>query len=252
MTGEIKELFSQSEVGKASQGNTFLLVLDQQGKLVHSFHGLAAGRGATVGRSDYPAEIAKAFAKLQLSPDKLSEKERPAKLPDLPAVAQSPGAPAGLRLFIRGADEQGVPRGRSPVIELVPMTAEEWKPLAFPEKTREIDAAALRNLLVHMYPPAIRTVDQQKPFKTITGSLKLEPAGADQNARYALLCGSVQLAKGDDKESVFDGAVQVALTYGRDGQQVQSVRGVIEGDYIYRMRASRRIPLRAAIESRPD
>src|SRR5262249_30172597 len=98
----------------------------------------------------------------------------------------------------------------------------------------------------------IRTADQSKPFTKISGSLRLEPAGADKAGRYALLRGKIKLAKGDDTESGFEGTLQAGLTYGPQAPRGQSVRAVVEGDYLYRLRETQRMPLVAAIESRPE
>src|SRR5262249_3856947 len=81
---------------------------------------------------------------------------------------------------------------------------------------------------------------------------RLEPAGTDKGNRYALLRGEIRLAKGNDKESAFEGTLQLVVTYRLDGPEVRSVRGVIEGDFVYRTQGGKRLPLRAAIESRPD
>jgi len=217
-----------------------MFLLDSQGRLVHGYHGLS-GRGE--GRSDYPVEIAKGLAKLKLPASPAPPGDRPAVLPNLKGGA--PGVPAGVRLFVRH-------ESRRPVVEVVPMEADAWKPLLFPEKPREIEAETLRTWLVQMYPPAIRTVDQRKPFQKIAGRLKLTPAGADQNGRHALLSGEVQLTKGDDSQSAFEGTLQLVLSYRPDAPEVQSVRGVVEGDYLYRIRGTQRLPLKAAIESRPE
>lgn len=143
-------------------------------------------------------------------------------------------------------------RGNQLVVEVVPMHPDEWKVLFFPEKAKEIEPESLKNWLVQMYPPAIRTVDQKKPFTKITGSLTLEPAGADAQGRYALLRGEVRLAKGDESESAFNGRLQAVLIYRADAPDVLSLQGVVEGDYLYRIRGTQAIPLTAAIESRPE
>ncbi len=240
MTPEVKDVFSSSEVARDPKRlNTFMFLLDPQGRLVHGFHGLS-GRGE--GRSDYAAEIAKGLAKLKL-PEVNLQKDRPPVLPDLKQAA--PGVPAGVRMFVRH-------EGRKPVVEVVPMDADAWKPLFFPEKSREIEAETLRAWLIQMYPPAIRTVDQRKPFQKIEGRLELTPAGADQNGRHALLSGEMRLSKGDDTQSAFEGTLQLVLTYRPDTPEVQTVRGVVEGDYLYRIRGTQRLPLKAAIESRPE
>jgi len=138
------------------------------------------------------------------------------------------------------------------VVEIVPMKAQEWRAFSFPEKAKQIEAEVLRQWLVQLYPAGIRTADQSKPFTQITASLKLEPAGTNPKGRYALLRGKVRLAKGDDQESAFEGIVEAVLTYRSDEAVVQSLRGVVQGDYVYRMRGTDRMPLVATVESRPQ
>jgi hypothetical protein len=245
MPADVKEVFQSSEVAKDPRRfNVFMLVLDQEGRFVHGFHGLPVSRGSAEGRSDYRKEIPSALAKLKLPAEKLNRKtELPVVLPDLKGV--NGGMPAGIRLFLRSPS-------KTPVVEVVATKAEDWKALAFPEKAKEIDAAALKRWLVRLYPPAIRAADEKKPFTRVAGSLKLEPAGAGKQVRYALLRGGVKLAKGGEKESAFEGNAQAVLTYGLDSPEVKSVRMVVEGDYLYRAGRTQRIPIVAAIESRPE
>ncbi|HKB42699.1 MAG TPA: hypothetical protein VKD72_40090 [Gemmataceae bacterium] len=237
MTDDVKEVFTKSGLKGT---NVYALILDQEGRLAHGFTGLS-GRGE--GRSDYKVEITKGLARLKLLEEKAPEKLRPVVLPDLKGGAD--GAPAGVRLFVRHQE-------RKPIVEVIPMNAAEWKTFTYPEKAREIEAKSLRDWLIQLYPPAIRAVDQRKPFKEITGSLELAPAGADKEGRYALLRGKVRLAKGDDTESAFEGTLEAVLTYRPDAPEVKSLHGVVEGDYLYRMRGTQRLPLKAAIESRPE
>jgi len=240
MPPDIKEIYSSSELAKDPKKlNIFVFLLDAQGKPLHNFHGVP---GRDDGRADYAKEISAGLAKLKPPGEAVPSQSRPARLPDLPAAAD--GGPAGIRLFLHS-------QGRQPVVELVPMSPKQWKTLAFPDKSRDIEAADLQHWLVQLYPPAIRTVDQLKPFKTFTGVLRLEPAGAADNVRFALLRGRVKLAKGDESESGFEGTVELVLSYSFDEASIQSVLGVIEGDYLYRIRGTQRLPLKAAIESRP-
>jgi hypothetical protein len=252
MPADVKAIFTGSELSKDPKRlNLFVFMLDQQGRLVHGFHGLPGGARGGDGRSDYAKEIPNGLAKLQLLTDKPTTKEgRALRVPDLKATGA--GVPAGVRLFVRLNDEKDPFRSQMPVVEVVAMKAEEWQALALPEKAKEIEAATLKNWLVQLYPAGIRTADQSKPFTKISGSLKLEPAGADKAGRYTLLRGKIKLAKGDDRESTFEGTFQAVLTYGLAAPEVKSVRAVVEGDYLCRLRGTQRMPLVAAIESRPD
>ena len=69
----------------------------------------------------------------------------------------------------------------------------------------------------------------------------------------AIFTGSeLKLAKGDDKESAVEGILQAVLIYGLDAREVKSVRAVVEGDYLYRLRGTLRMPLVAVVEPRPE
>jgi hypothetical protein len=249
----VRAVFTKSDLSKdPKRFNVFMFVLDPQGQVVHAFHGLPGGRkAATPGRSDHRAEIQKARARLKLPEAKPRKAEGPPKgLPDLKALGSA--APAGVRLFIRQDDPRNSVSSKLPVVEVVSMKPDEWKPLAFASKAKEIKASVLKSWLVWLYPAGIRAADEQKRFQKFSGSLKLEPAGSDGKFRYALLRGKVRLAKGSDTESAFEGQLEVVLTYLPDAPEVRSARGVVEGTYLYRMRGTSREKLRVAIESRPD
>jgi hypothetical protein len=248
MPPDVRAIFTGSELSKDPERlNLFVFMLDHQGRTVHSFHGLPGGARGGDGRSDYAKEIPSGLAKLQLPADQAG---RVSAVPDLKATGA--GVPAGVRLFVRLNDEKDPFRSQIPVVEVVPIRAEEWKALALPEKVKEVEAAALKNWLVQLYPAGIRTADQRKAFTQITGTLRLEPAGADKTGRYALVRGKIKVAKGDDQESAFEGTLQAVLTYGLAAPEVKTVRAVVEGDYLYRLRATQRMPLVAVVESRPD
>jgi hypothetical protein len=229
-----------------------MFVLDPQGRVVHEFHGLPGARkGATAGRSDHQAEIKKARALLKLPQAKPHRADGPPKgLPDLKAPGS--GGPAGVRLFIRQDDPKNPIFSKLPVVEVVSMKPDDWKPLAFAPQGKEIKAEVLKNWLVWLYPAGIRAADEKKSFQKFSGTLKLEPAGSNDQFRHVLLRGKVLLAKGGDTESAFEGQLEVVLTYRLDEVKVQSVRGVVEGTYLYRTRGTSRVKLRAAIESRPE
>jgi hypothetical protein len=249
----VREVFTKSDLSKdPKRFNVFMFVLDSQGRVVHEFHGLPGGRKtASPGRSDHQAEIQKARVQLKLPQVKQAKAEGPPRgLPDLKALGS--GAPAGVRLFLRQDDRRNAIFSKIPVVEVVSMKPDDWKPLAFAPKGKEIEAAVLKSWLVWLYPAGIRAADEKKAFQRFSGTLKLEPAGSDDKFRYALLRGKVILAKGGDTESAFEGQLEVVLTYRPDAAEVQSVRGVVEGTYLYRTRGTSREKLRVAIESRPE
>jgi hypothetical protein len=249
----VREVFTKSDLSKdPKRFNVFMFVLDPKGQVVHEFHGLPGGRKeGTPGRSDHRVEIEKARAKLKLPETRPDRKEGPSpSLPDFKALAS--GSPGGVRLFIRQDDPKNTILSKLPVVEGVSMTSDGWKPLAFAPKGKEIEAEVLKSWLVWLYPAGIRAADEKKRFQKFSGTLKLEPAGSDEKFRYALLRGKVRLEKGSDADSAFEGDLEVVLTYPRDGTEVQSVRGVVEGTYLYRIRGTTREKLRAAIESRPE
>ena len=249
----VREVFTKSDLSKdPKRFNVFMFVLDSQGKVVHEFHGLPGdSRSAAPGRSNHQAEIRKARALLKLPEaipiDHVGSLKR---LPDL--KAQRLEAPAGVRLFIRQDDPSNSVFSKLPVVEIAAMKPDDWKPLAFSPNNKEIAAEVLKSWLVWLYPAGIRAADEKKPFQKFGGTLKLEPTGSDGKFRYALLRGKLTLAKGSDTESAFEGELAAVLTYRLDSPDVQSVRGVVEGTYLYRTRGTNKEKLRVAIESRPE
>src|SRR5262245_13559812 len=112
MTADVKAVFTKSKLSEdPKHSNVYAFVLDQEGRLVHGYHG-RSGRGDS--RSDYKAEIAKGLAKLKLPEGKKPAKERPAVLPDLKGA--TPGVPAGVRIFVRLQDAKGGFGGGKPVV----------------------------------------------------------------------------------------------------------------------------------------
>jgi hypothetical protein len=245
----VREVFTRSDLSRDPRRfNLFMFVLDARGRVVHAFHGLP-GNGP--GRSDHRAEIKKARAKLHLPGAKPDRNEGPPKgLPDLKALGSR--APGGVRLFIRQDDPKNSIFSKLPVVEVVSVKPDDWKPFAYAPKGKDIEAEVLKSWLVRLYPAGIRAADEKKPFQKFSGTLKLEPAGSDDRFRHALLRGKIVLAKGGDTESAFEGRLEAVLTYRPDAADVQSVRGVVEGTYLYRARRTSREKLRVAIESRPE
>lgn len=243
MPDDVRQIYESSEIPKNT--NVYVFLLDRRGQLVHSFHGLQDRRTG----ASYSQEIKKARTLLNLPemPTTPAEQKLDIRLPDLEKTTS--GLPSGIRMFVRRRER---PNNKQLVVEVVAMNPQEWKVLSLPPKPTTIEPQALKNCLVQMYPPAIRAADQKKPFTKITGSLTLEPVGADAERHYAVLRGDVNLAKGDDRESAFQGTLEAVLTYKNNASEVESLRGIVAGEYLYRIRGTEKIPLIAAIESRPE
>ena len=213
MPADVKEIYAASDVAKET--NVYCFALDAKGKLVHGFQALPKQRDP----SHLKDQLVKARGKLTI--------------PDIKPKGSLPDGD-GVRLFITAKD-----RGALPIVEFVPWTKEQIEGLKPADAAREIDPELLRPWLSQLYPPAIRTADQSKPFKTVSGKLSLSAGG--------VLSGEVKLAKGDDAESAFVGTVELGVRW-VDGRP--SLRGVIEGNYVYRQRGEQKIPIVAAVESR--
>ena len=101
MPADVKAIFTGSALSKDPKRlNLFVFMLDQQGRMVHGFHGLPGGARGSDGRSDYAKEIPSGLAKLKLPTDKPAIKEgRALRVPDLKATGA--GVPTGMRLFVR-------------------------------------------------------------------------------------------------------------------------------------------------------
>jgi hypothetical protein len=252
LEADAKAIFTKSILSKEPLTTVFF-ALSEQGEVVHEFAGYPGGGRRTAGNpdyKDYKAEIQKAVDKLDLTKVKTLPKGKgePVGLPDLkPGTASA--APDGVRIFVRS--------GGVPIVELVPMKAEQWEALSWTPKGKQIEAKTLKNWLVWLYPAGIRRVDELKRFQKFSGTLKLEPAGSDEEFRYALLRGEIRLAKeGDDDGSAYQGTFHAVLSYRLDGSTVHAVRGVVEGVYLYRPNGGggkgSPMKLSAAIESRPE
>jgi len=249
----VREIFASSDLSTdPNRLNVFMFVLNPQGRVVHEFHGVPGReRSGSADRSDHLAEIRNARAKLRLPEVSAQKTDGALKgLPDL--EARDSAVPTGVRLFIRQDEPGNSVFSTIPVVEVVPMSADDWHPLAFAPQQREIAAEVLKSWLVWLYPAGIRAADEQKRFQKFSGTLKFAPAGTDGMFRYAMLRGKIHLTKADDTESEFDGELEAVLTYPQDTAGVHSVRAVVDGTYLYRTRGTSREVLKAAIESRPE
>ena len=234
------------------QSNVDLALLNPKGIVVHTFD---AARNEQYGRrgtlQQYTAEElrrAMPFLGLENKPGK----ERSVKLPDL-------NEKSGVRLLVSLSDNRMLAY-RAPVVEVVPMTKADWKPLAWPDKERTVSANALKSWLSQIYPPGVmeRTNPQTKvvyAIKATEGDLKLTPLKQEGEERQAILRGVVRLTDEGPDEFSHQGILEIVLTYRKGEASPHSLRGYFDGLYPRNDRMHRDIrwlPLQAAIESIPE
>ncbi len=240
---------------KVRQSNVDIAILAPSGKLVHSFDAVG---NASYGRPDELinrtlAQIRRAASRLPSSPPRpLVTKSPRLRLPD------AANGKSGIRVFVT-FDDHLMPAYRRPVVEFVPLTPRDWQPLSWPAKRRDVDASLLKKWLSQVYPPGVmERVDKvtKQPFAItrVTGSLSLSPHTPYAGERYAVASGRVRLGDSSDDEFVFEGTLDLVLTYARNAPEVQTVKGVFRGLYPRsdrRRGTTRKIALDAVFESRP-
>jgi hypothetical protein len=227
--------------------NFALFVLDADGKLLRSlqptirppaFHFDPEGQGR-----DFQRQLEQLLSGLDL-PKATSSRSSKLALPDV--------AGEGLRVYLTFGPNR-INHYRTPTVEAVATTAELKEALQYPEKTREVPVAALKPFLEQMYPPAI--MDGHGGFRSITGTLKIKPAGAKGKTRYATVEGKVQFVMDNRNRTTYTCTVALALTYKADAAAMQTLRGVAEGSvpkHNPQGQVVERVQMTAAIESRPE
>ena len=234
------------------QSNVDLALLKPKGIVVHTFD---AARNEQYGRrgtlQQYTAgELRRAVPFLGLNNE--SVKERPVKLPDL-------NGESGIRLLVSLRDNRMLAY-RAPVVEVVPVTKDDWKSLAWPEKERTVSATSLKPWLSQIYPPGVmeRTSPKTKfvyAIKSTEGDLKLTPLKQEGEERQAILRGVVRLTDEGPDEFSHQGILEIVLTYRKGEASPHSLRGYFDGLYPRNDRMHRDVrwlPLQAAIESIPN
>ena len=255
----IREVWRQkfkNRRAKNKQSNVDLAVLDSSGKLVHWFDGFRrikpqGFRGGQKRESlgDYTVRELQ-IALLGIDLKEIREKKHPLVLPDL----EKPG----IRVFVQLLDDR-MKAYRAPVVEAIALEKADWKPLEYPRTKRAVDASVLKKWLSQVYPPGVmeRTSQQTKlvyQISKVEGALTFEPAGSNEETRFALLSGKIKLTDEGPGDFSYEGKLELVLTYGRTQSKMLSLKGVFDGIYPRYSRVQervRKIPLRAAFESLP-
>lgn len=250
---EVAGIWRSSEFStiRGRKTNVYLFVLDSHGRRVHEFGGFPdrsinpEGYGPQDMVRYYRAELARATARLDLP--ETGSRPSALHLPDVSGVDQ----PAGVRVFVRTSRPEG--RGGLPLVaEAVAMKAGEWEILAYPRQRRTIDAATVSPWLRQVYPPGFN--EHLHPWRTVEGSLTLEPAGSRGGKRQAILRGPVRLATDERIPVSMDGTLEAVLEYEGSDAGVHSVRALFTGEYPRQdeFRGWVTFRVEATIESRPE
>jgi len=248
---ELLGILGADKDGRLGNFNAYMAILSPQGKLVYHFDGAqsgVSGRRDPNFRPHYLAEeFAEGWARLKLAP--VDVKKSAGTALTLPEVTGSE-SPAGIRILSRSiADEMG----DVTTVRAAAISAEQRKALSLPAEARTVGAELFRSWLELLQLPRVREADANVPFKRISGALTLRPAGADANFRYAVMTGSIALTK-EEGQSSAEVAFEGVLTYRPDSAVVHSIRGVFEGEYLYRPGRGQAQPfeITAALESTPE
>jgi hypothetical protein len=230
------------------QSNVDIAILDPDGNVVHWFDGFQhPGRGPQT-----LAEYTRGQLQVATSELGLTGRRRALRPVDLPDLA---GVPA-VRILCTLEDDRMLAYS-APTVEVVPITGSERELLGWSPEARTLDAAALKNWLVQVYPPGVmeRTNPQTKEayrIESVEGTLTLTPAGRRGKHRLMMLTGTITLTDEGEDYFSYDGELEILLAYPQGSDDFSALRGTFEGIYprFDRMHnRHRNIPLRAALES---
>jgi hypothetical protein len=253
MPADVAALFRKSSRQVQSENNIICFVLNSAGDVLRSFN---AFQGPTpVGPDSLRDRLAIYFNQ------QIQSSIRGLRIP-APKVNRAvvlPDTSSGVRLFVLSLDR----RGRldpDPIVEVEPMTAAQWKKFSYDVIGEKIDAAVISNWLSHVYPSAQRGVPRLLKVRSVTGSLRWQKAGADENYRYAMLRGNFRMF-GEGQSEInrsrqrytLTGKFEAVLTYGLDAPDVRSIRAVVEGSFPAVDRGiTEQRKILAVVESRPQ
>jgi len=218
-----------------AQGEVLRSYLPRVGPSAFGFDPEAQGRDFKWQLDDMLADVKLPAFKAPAGPPRLT----------LPDVAGSRPL-AGVRIFLTFAANR-LNHYRTPTVEAVPTPDALREALRYPAAARTLPASRLRPCLEQMYPPAI--MDGHGGFESIEGTLRFAPAEAMAGSRHALLTGQVRFTLDNAQRSAYTGELAVAVQYAAEGEEAQSLRGVLEARV---PKGPEWIRMTAALESRPQ
>lgn len=257
MPEDIWKIYRAGNLGGGG-GAIRLFVLSPDGELVRAFFPFAGASPATLGFDQermglfLKQEIEKATASMDLSQLKVATPQL--RLPEnqgvsTPAVSQMP---AGVRILL-SLEHPFAGAYRVPVVENVATTMAEETSLRYPQEPKTVAAQSIRRWLEQIYPPGM--MERSGRILDVSGDLSFGPAGSDENARYAILQGTVQFTFDDARKTRYQGTVAMAFRYTDEGKRMESFRGIYRGifpKWDKQGRGVAKILMQAVLESRPQ
>lgn len=251
---EVRTVMDQARAQMGRFGNLLLCVLDSQGRFVRAFSPFPGGSNPT--GLGFQSERMGQFLKDQLD-RATAGMELPRAVPakktlTLPDVTGA-GKPNGVRVYLSFSANK-INHFRVPVVEAVPLSAAQWQPLSYPASPGTLDAKVFHPWLEQIYPPAV--MDGLGGFRSITGTLTFQPAGADKEFRYALVRGPVAFVLDNEFALRYQGQLELVLKYRQDSPDVVMLRGALTAKVPRQEfkgpRTVEYVTMTAAIESRPE
>lgn len=244
MPEDVREVHSQSGLGQRHI-NMALVVLDENANVLRSMvprvQPPAFGFSPAAMGRDFSLQLDKLLAGVSV-PQRTRSSEQRLTLPEVCGGGQ----PSGVRIYLTFAQNR-LNHYRTPIVEAVGMSEGLKRALVLPANSKTMTVDALRPWLEQMYPAAF--MEGMGGLNSLTGDLKISPAGSDEEFRYALINGLVDYELDDRARSRYRGTLTVAVKYRVEDSSLHSVRGVFETSI---PKGPELIKMTAAIESTPE
>jgi len=204
-----------------NQSNILVFVLDQQGKLVHSFDGMTDNHPADMFEIKkrmpgyFVQELKKAARSMNLTQAATSR----SKESHLPAATD----PA-LRVFV-SLGENRLSHFQVPTVEALSIDESEKQALRYSATPQKLEAQTLKRWFAQMYPPAV--MDGHGGMDNVSGTLSYQSAGENDTHRFATLRGTVRFELDNKTRITYQGPCDIVLRYSKTSDELESVSGLV-------------------------
>lgn len=131
----------------------------------------------------------------------------------------------GLRLYLT-LGENRMQHFAVPVVEAVTLGEAEKKALRYRAESFTLDATSLQRWLAPIYPPAV--MDGHGGMESITGTLRVTPAGSSATHRYALVKGTIRFQLDNTSRISYSGPLELLCRYPVGSDELDAVWGTMK------------------------